>query len=124
MIIRLRRQYPEFVSIITSKNLQMFFGDIRSDYYHLLAIDEAIVYECLVPKDGGANQLAFEADYLSLMTLKKTENPEWDDFVTSFPSASEELHVYKRGSTIVQEILVTYQNAQKKQIVRIQKTRF
>jgi hypothetical protein len=123
-MVRLKRQYTDFVSIITSKNLQMFFGDIRSDFYHLLAIDETIIYECLIPKDGGVDQLSFEADYLSLMTLKKTETPEWDDFVTSFPSNSEELHTYKRGSTTVQEILVTYQNSQKKQIVRIQKTRF
>ena len=60
-MIKLRRSWADFKSIVASKSLQIFYGDSRSDSYHLLAIDGQVTYECYVPKDGGSDQLDFEA---------------------------------------------------------------
>ena len=122
--MRLKRSYSDFKTISSSKGLEIFFGDIRLDSYHLLMLDGALIYECFIPKDGGSDQLDFETNYLSLVGLSAKQEPDWDDFITSFPATNKELHTYKKNSVTVQEILVTYENAQKKQITRIQKTRF
>lgn len=47
----------------------------------------------------------------------------WDEISTTFPSNVTELHTYKYNSVTVQETLVTYADASKKQIVSVQKTR-
>lgn len=122
--MRIRRSYSDFKAIANSKGLEIFYGDIRQDSYHLLMLDGTLIYECFVLKDGGLDQADFEENYLSIVTMSSKQEPDWDDFITSFPSGPEELHTYRKNGVVVQEILVTYQNSQRKQITRIQKTRF
>jgi hypothetical protein len=54
-----------------------------------------------------------------------TSNTEvvWDEISTTFPVENQELYTYKKNSVAVQETLVTYADATRKQIVSIQKTR-
>jgi hypothetical protein len=47
----------------------------------------------------------------------------WDEISTTFPEENKELYTYKNNSIAVQEVLVTYVDNTKKQIVSIQKTR-
>jgi len=47
----------------------------------------------------------------------------WDEISTTFPEENKELYTYKNNSVAVQEVLVTYVDNTKKQIVSIQKTR-
>jgi hypothetical protein len=47
----------------------------------------------------------------------------WDEISTTFPEENKELYTYKKNTTPVQEVLVTYVDGSKKQIVSIQKTR-
>lgn len=47
----------------------------------------------------------------------------WDELSTTFPAENQELYTYKNNSVPVQETLVTYVDATKKQIVSVQKTR-
>jgi hypothetical protein len=47
----------------------------------------------------------------------------WDEIATTFPEENKELYTYKNNSVAVQEVLVTYVDGTKKQIVSIQKTR-
>jgi hypothetical protein len=122
-MIKLKRTYSEFKTTVDAKSLDIFYGDIRSDLYHILALDESIIYECFIPKDGGADQLDFETNYLSKIGVSKSKEPDWDDFITSFPSATTELHTYKKNDIVVLTVLVTYSNSSRNSIVRIQKTR-
>lgn len=48
----------------------------------------------------------------------------WDEITTTFPATNQELFTYKENSTIVQTVLVTYETDTKKQIIKIEKTRF
>lgn len=48
----------------------------------------------------------------------------WDEIATTFPADNKDLYTYKNNSVVVQETLVTYVDATKKQIVSVQKTRF
>ena len=121
--MRIKRSYSDFKSIVNSKSLQIFEGDLRSDYYHLVAIDGQITYEAQVLKNGGAEQLDYESTLLPTVTNKISTEPDWDDFITTFPSSVTELHTYKKGSATVQTVLITYSSAAKSQIIRIQKTR-
>ena len=47
----------------------------------------------------------------------------WDEIATTFPTENQELYTYKKNSVAVQETLVTYVDATRKQIISIQKTR-
>lgn len=53
-----------------------------------------------------------------------TVEVSWDEISTTFPTNTTELHTYRYNSVKVQETLVTYVDASKKQIASIQKTRF
>ena len=121
--MRVKRTWDEFKSIVSAKTLQIFEGDKRADYYHLIAIDGPVTYESMIQKNGSSDQVDFEANYLPSITNRISEEPDWDDFITSFPTSTTELHTYKKNTVIVQTILVTYQSASRTQIIRIQKTR-
>ena len=121
--MRIKRSYSDFKSIVNAKSLQIFEGDIRSDYYHLIAIDGQITYESQVLKNGQADQTDYEANILPSITNKISTEPDWDDFITTFPTTVSELHTYKRGDDVVQTVLISYSSASKSQILRIQKTR-
>ena len=121
--MRIKRSYSDFKSIVNTKSLQIFEGDIRSDYYHLIAIDGQITYESQVLKNGETDQIDYEANTLPSITNKISTEPDWDDFITTFPTTTSELHTYKKGSSTVQTVLITYSSASKSQILRIQKTR-
>lgn len=121
--MKLRRDYTTFKQLVSAKSLQIFLGETRSDYYNLLAIDGPITYECNVAKDGGADQLDYEANIAPSITSKISTEPDWDDFLVTFPSSTQELHTYKRNNVTVQTVLTTYTSAAKSQISRIQKTR-
>lgn len=121
--MRLKRSYTDFIAIVTSKGLEIVLGDTRSDSYHLIAIDGQIIYETFVSKDGGVNQVDFESNFLSGLTEKVSEQPDWDDFITTFPTVTSELHTYKKSSITVLEVLITYSDSSRTQITRIQKTR-
>lgn len=121
--MRVKRTWTEFKSVVLSKTLQMFEGDKRADYYHLVAIDGPVTYETMIQKNGSADQIEFESLYSSSITNRISEEPDWDDFVTTFPGPTTELHTYKKNNVVVQTILVTYQSAARTQIIRIQKTR-
>lgn len=121
--MKIRRDYSAFKGLVASKSLQIFEGDIRSDYYHLIAIDGPITYETIVRKDGSADQLDYEATLSASITARISEEPDWDDFLVTFPTSSSELHTYKKNSVVVQTVLTTYTSASKTQISRIQKTR-
>lgn len=122
-MVKLKRNYAEFKQLVSSKSLQIFVGDIRSDFYNLLAIDGPVTYECNIAKDGGADQLDYEANIAPSVTSKISTEPDWDDFLVTFPSSTQELHTYKRNNVTVQTVLTTYTSAAKSQISRIQKTR-
>jgi len=121
--MRVKRTWDEFKSIVSAKTLQIFEGDKRADYYHLIAIDGPVTYESMIQKNGSSDQVDFEANYLPSITNRISEEPDWDDFITSFPTSTTELHTYKKNTVTVQTILVTYQSASRSQIIRIQKTR-
>jgi hypothetical protein len=52
-----------------------------------------------------------------------TVEVSWDEISTTFPADNKELYTYKLNSVAVQETLVTYVDATRKQIVSVQKTR-
>lgn len=122
-MVKLRKSWNDFKLIVSSKSLQIFYGESRSDSYHLLAIDSQITYECYVPKDSGADQVEFEASYMAGIENRISIDPDWDDLVTSFPSSNQDLHTYKRNGSTVMTVLVTYTGPSKQNIVRIQKSR-
>lgn len=121
--MKIKRSYLDFKLITSSKSLQIIQGDIRSDYYHLLAFDGQITYEASVLKDGGADQVDFEANILPGITVHVSENPDWDFMESSFPSSTTELQTYKKNGNTVQTILITYTTSSKNFISSIQKTR-
>jgi hypothetical protein len=47
----------------------------------------------------------------------------WDEIITTFPSNIQELYTYKKNTSIVQTVLVQYENSNKKNIVYINKMR-
>lgn len=121
--MRLKRTYEEFIQIVSSKTLEMFIGENRADYYHLLAIDGPITYECHLYKTDQINIDDFEERILPSLSTKISEKPDWDDFITTFPTTTTELHTYKKMGHVVKTVLVTYQDETRKIILRIQKTR-
>jgi hypothetical protein len=121
--MRIKRSYSDFKSIVEDRKLQIFEGDLRSDYYHLLAIDGQITYEAQVLKNGEADQLNYESTLAGSVTNRISENPDWDDMQTTNPSTSSDLHTYKKNGVIVQTVLITYKNSSKAEILRMQKTR-
>lgn len=48
----------------------------------------------------------------------------WDEIATTFPTNITELYSYKYNSNPVQDVLVTYVDSSKKQVVSVQKTRY
>jgi hypothetical protein len=50
-------------------------------------------------------------------------NIEWDEISTTFPNSNVELYTYKKNAVPVQTVLVTYENATKKTILSLVKTR-
>lgn len=121
--MKLRRDYTIFKQLVSAKSLQIFLGETRSDYYNLLAIDGPVTYECNVSKNGGADQLDYEANIAPTIISKISTEPDWDDFLVTFPTTTQELHTYKRNNVTVQTVLTTYTSAAKSQILRVQKTR-
>lgn len=122
--MRLKRQWSEFKSIVSDRKLQIFLGESRSDYYHLLAIDGQITYECMIIKNSGADQVDYETNYQSGITNRISESPDWDLMLSSFPSSTTELQTYKKNNITVQTVLVTYTTSSKNFISSIQKVRF
>lgn len=53
-----------------------------------------------------------------------TTNAIWNSITTTFPSTTSELYTYKLDTTVVQTILVHYENSTKKVIINVEKTRF
>ncbi len=121
-MIKLKRDYQTFKQLVIDKSLQVFVGDIRSDFYNLLAVDGPVTYESNIAKDGGADQLDYENNLANSVTSKISQEPDWDDFIVTFPTSSSELHTYKKNNVTVQTVLVTYENSSRSTITRIQKT--
>lgn len=48
----------------------------------------------------------------------------WDELSTTFPAPNQDLFTYKNNGETVQTILVTYDSADKKQILSVKRTRF
>lgn len=48
----------------------------------------------------------------------------WDQITTTFPDDTSEIYSYSLESSPVQDVLVTYVDASKKQIISVQKTRY
>lgn len=122
--MRLKRNYSDFYSLVDSKGLDVFIGEIRPDYYHLVAIDGDVTFECIIVKDDNADKISFEATRLPALTNNKNDNPYWDSMLTTYPSNTSDLFTYKRNNVTVMTVLVTYSNQTKKDIVSISKTRF
>lgn len=121
--MRLKRNYSDFYSLVDSKGLDVFIGEIRPDFYHLIAIDGDVTFECIIPKDDNPDKISFEATRLPALTNNKSDNPYWDSMLVSYPSTSQDLFTYKRKSATVMTVLVTYSNPTKKDIISISKTR-
>jgi len=49
---------------------------------------------------------------------------KWDEINVTFPSEIQELFTYILDSVTVQTVLVTYDSTQKKNIIKLEKTRF
>jgi hypothetical protein len=69
---------------------------------------------------GDAVAVTFDGEAIPV----ETGGVIWDEIVTTFPAANQDLFTYKKESQIVQTVLVTYENDSKKIIVGINKTRF
>lgn len=121
--MKIKRSYSQFKSIVASKYLQVIYGDVRADAYHLIAIDGPLTYETFVSKDGGADQLDFEANIQPSVTVRVSENPDWDLMQSTYPTSTTELQTYKKNGNTVQTILITYTTSAKNFISSIQKTR-
>lgn len=52
------------------------------------------------------------------------EGVDWDEIQTTFPQANQELFTYKKDSVVVQTVLVTYDSSSKKDVLKLEKTRF
>lgn len=122
-MIKLKRSYSDFKTLVAAKSLQIIYGDVRSDAYHLLAIDGSMTYETFIPKDGGVDQLDFESTIQPSITVRVSENPDWDLMQSTYPSSVTELQTYKKNGNTVQTILITYTTSAKNFISSIQKTR-
>lgn len=121
--MKIKRIYSEFISIVSSRGLQIILGETRVDAYHLLALDGQLTYECFLSKDGGADQLDFENNYLSGVSLKLQNDPDWDDIQTTKPTLTTLLHSYYKNSVLVMTVLATYETSSRKDLIRVQKTR-
>lgn len=71
-------------------------------------------------KNGDAVAVTFDGESIPV----ETSGVEWDEVITTFPSANQDLFTYKKNSVVVQTVLVTYQNDTKKVIVYMQKEKF
>ena len=54
----------------------------------------------------------------------QTAGVEWDEIVTTFPDTHQDLFTYKKNSSTVQTVLVTYESISKKTVLHVLKTRF
>jgi hypothetical protein len=54
----------------------------------------------------------------------QTAGVEWDEIVTTFPATHQDLFTYKKNSSTVQTVLVTYESSSKKTVLHVLKTRF
>ena len=122
--MRIKKSYSDFKTIAATKGLEIFFGDIRLESYHVLMVDGVLVYECFIPKDGGADQLDFESNYLASIGIASKQDPDWDNILTTKPTLTSELHTYKKNTITVMTVLVNYETSAKKDITSIVKTRF
>jgi hypothetical protein len=71
-------------------------------------------------KTGDAVAVTFDGDAIPI----EPSGVEWDEILTTFPSATQELYTYKKNNVIVQTVAITYQNGDKKAIIYMQKTRY
>lgn len=53
-----------------------------------------------------------------------TAGVQWDQIITTFPSAITELFTYKYLGVTVQTVTVTYESAAKKTVINVVKVRF
>lgn len=68
---------------------------------------------------GDAVAVVFDQEVLPV----ETAGVDWDLIETTFPSNETELYTYKKDMVVVQTVLVTYENNNKKIIISISKTR-
>lgn len=71
-------------------------------------------------KTGDAVAVTFDGEAIPI----ESSGVEWDEISTTFPSDTQELYTYKKDTVTVQTVFITYQDAAKKIITLIQKTRF
>lgn len=121
--MRLKRQWAEFKQIALDKGLQIFIGEARSDYYHLLAIDDQITYESIIQKNNGLEQLDYEQNYKSSITNKVSTNPDWDSMTATLTSPAVEVQTYTKNGAVVQTVSITYTSPSKNFIESIQRVR-
>ena len=53
----------------------------------------------------------------------ETAGVQWDEIVTTFPSANVDVFTYRKAGNVVQTITVTYESASKKTPVSVVKVR-
>lgn len=71
-------------------------------------------------KNGDAVAVTLDGESVSV----DSAGVDWDEIITTFPSATEELFTYKKSGVVVQTVAVTYQNDTKKVIVYMQREKF
>lgn len=73
-------------------------------------------------KKGYNNKIEVRVGNESTNPLITTDSVFWDKLTKTEPSLTQDLWTYRRGGTIVMQVLVTYQNSAKNNIIDIQKT--
>lgn len=73
---------------------------------------------------NGETKVGVEVENDSSHPIVVTSSVNWDKLETTFPSPSQDLFTYKKNSTTVMTVLVTYSGTNKKTIINIEKTVF
>lgn len=73
-------------------------------------------------KKGYNNKIEVRVGNESTNPLITSESVFWDKLTKTEPSLVQDLWVYRKAGNIVMQVLVTYQNSAKKNIIDIQKT--
>lgn len=58
------------------------------------------------------------------LDIMPADQPLWDEILTTFPTTTTELFTYKLDTVTTQTVLVTYVDASKRVILKVEKTRF
>lgn len=64
----LKRNWTDFKNLIDNNQLQWIYESL-SDFYRLVGVEGPFFYECVVTKNGGSDQIDFEANYLGNETV-------------------------------------------------------